>query len=43
MVFILKHCDKAILRFSANEASSNPDYKIFDCGTSDENADIEGS
>ena len=29
MVFILKHCDKAILRFSANEASSNPDYKIL--------------
>lgn len=29
MVFILKHCDKTILRFSANEASSNPDYKIL--------------
>ena len=29
MVFILKYCDKAILRFSANEASSNPDYKIL--------------
>ena len=29
MVFILKHCDNAILRFSSNEASSNPDYKIL--------------
>lgn len=29
MVFILKHCDKTILKFSANEASSNPDYKIL--------------
>ena len=27
---------------TATRICINPDYKIFDCGTSDENADIEG-
>ncbi len=29
MIFVLKHFDEEILKFSANENSSNPDYKIL--------------
>lgn len=29
MVFVLKHFDEEILKFAANENSSNPDYKIL--------------
>lgn len=29
MIFVLKHFDEEILKFAANENSSNPDYKIL--------------
>ena len=29
MFFVLKHFDEEILKFSANENSGNPDYKIL--------------